>query len=80
MTPGSDTADIEINDTDRAILRHLAAGRETRASIADAVDKHENYISDRLKLLRLQGYVSYYHKPSALYKITESGREQVEKK
>jgi predicted transcriptional regulator len=68
----------DINETDAAILRLLAAGRETRGSLAAELGKHENYVSERLKWLRAYELVAYRHQETALYEITVQGAEWVE--
>lgn len=67
----------ELNETDREILRLLDNGRETRGSLADNLDKHTNYIGDRLKWLRNDDLVEYYHEGTSLQQITEKGREWI---
>lgn len=68
----------DLNETDTAILRLLAEGRETRGSLAAILDKHENYVSERLKWLRAYELVSYRHEETGLYEITEQGENMVE--
>lgn len=68
----------DLNDTDRAILRLLAEGRETRGSLASILDKHENYVSERLKWLRAYDLVAYRHEETGLYEITDQGGEWAE--
>lgn len=71
---GMDSPD-DLNGTDRGVLRLLAEGRETRGSLARQLDKHENYVSTRLKWLRATGLVRYHDEPTSLHEITEKGRE-----
>lgn len=67
----------DLNDTDREILILLSEGRETRGSLADQIDKHENYIGERLKWLRAYDLVSYHHKETGLYEMTDKGSEWI---
>lgn len=67
----------DLNDTDREILTLLSEGRETRGSLADQIDKHENYIGERLKWLRAYDLVNYHHKDTALYELTSKGRDWI---
>jgi len=67
----------DLNDTDRDLLTLLSDGRETRASMADATGKHENYVGERLKWLRVHDLVVYHHEGSALYELTAKGSEWV---
>lgn len=67
----------DLNETDTEILRLLSEGRETRGSLADQIKKHENYIGERLKWLRTYDMVSYHHKETGLYEITEKGEDLV---
>ncbi|WP_336343319.1 hypothetical protein [Halalkalicoccus ordinarius] len=69
----------DLNDTDREILTLLAKGRETRGSLADQIDKHENYIGERLKWLRVYDLVRYHHKETGLYEISDKGEEWISK-
>lgn len=64
----------ELNQTDDAILDLLAKGRETTGSLADELEKSTNYIRDRIKLMRLNGWVRYYHEPTALHELIEDPR------
>lgn len=66
----------DLNDTDRAILDLLGDGRETTGSLADELEKSTNYIRDRLKLMRMNGWVRYYHESTALHELVEDPREQ----
>lgn len=68
----------DLNDTDIAVLRLLSEGRESRGSLADHVEKHENYVGERLRWLRAYELVRRYHEPTALYEITDKGREWLE--
>lgn len=61
--------DDRLNDTDLAILDHLADGRETTGSLADNLNKHPQTIRDRLRWLREWGYVRYYHEPTGLHEL-----------
>ncbi len=70
-------APSDLNDTDKKILILLSDGRETRGSLADQIDKHENYIGERLKWLRAYGLVSYHHQETGLYKLTNKGSEWI---
>jgi len=65
----------DLNRTDHAILDLLGDGRETTGSLADELEKSTNYIRDRLKLMRLNGWVRYYHEPTALHELVEDPRE-----
>ncbi len=65
----------DLNQTDSAILELLTKGRETRKSLADQLDKHPNYISDRLDWLQEWGLARCHHKGTALFEITEDGVE-----
>lgn len=71
---GMDTPD-DLNGTDRGVLRLLAEGRETRGSLSRQLDKHENYVSTRLKWLRATGLIRYHHEGTSLHEITDKGRE-----
>ena len=65
----------ELNDTDNELLDLLADGRHTTGSLAAATGKTTNYIRDRLKLMRLNGWVRYYHEPTALHELVDDPRE-----
>jgi len=65
----------ELNATDHELLDLLAGGRHTTGSLADATEKTTNYIRDRLKLMRLNGWVRYYHEPTALHELVDDPRE-----
>lgn len=67
----------DLNDTDKEILTLLSTGRETRGSLADQINKHENYIGERLKWLRTYSLVNYHHKETGLYEITDKGSDWV---
>lgn len=69
----------DLNDTDVEILGILVGGRETRGSLAaeDVLDKHKNYIGERMRWLRAHGLVRYHHKETALYEITSKGARWV---
>lgn len=69
----------DLNDTDISVLKLLAEGRETRGSLADRISKHENYVGERLRWLRAYELVSWYHEPTALYEITDKGRQWLSK-
>lgn len=64
----------ELNSTDEAILDLLCEGRETTGSLADELEKSSNYIRDRMKLMRLNGWVRYYHEATALHELIEDPR------
>jgi predicted ArsR family transcriptional regulator len=66
----------DLNTTDERILDLLREGRETRGSIATQLGKHENYIGERLKWLRVHNVVQYHHKETGLYELIEDPREQ----
>jgi len=66
-----------LNDTDRELLDLLADGRHTTGSLADATEKTTNYVRDRLKLMRLNGWVRYYHQPTALHELVDDPRREV---
>jgi len=68
----------DLNETDRAVLSLLSDGRETRGSLADQLEKHENYVGERLKWMRVTGLVQYHHEETALYEITKKGTEWIE--
>ncbi|WP_227380297.1 hypothetical protein [Haladaptatus halobius] len=68
-----------LNETDIAILELLVKGRETRGSLASRLEKHENYIGERLRWLRAYDLVQYRHEETALYEITDKGQEWMEK-
>ena len=68
---------FDLNETDIEILSLLSEGRETRGSLADQINKHENYIGERLKWLRTYEMIRYHHKETGLYEITNRGRETV---
>jgi len=65
----------DLNQTDTAILKLLIEGRETRKSLADQLEKHPNYISDRLDWLQEWDLVRCHHKGTALFEITDGGIE-----
>lgn len=69
----------DLNETDAEILGLLLGGRETRGGMAakDVLDKHENYIGERLRWLRTHGLVRYHHPDTGLYEITQKGAEWV---
>lgn len=69
----------DLNETDRAVLTLLRDGRETRGSLADQLKKHENYVGERLKWMRVTGLIRYHHEETALYEITEKGMEWIER-
>jgi len=66
----------ELNDTDRDILNLLSEGRQTTGSLADETGKSTNYIRDRIKLMRLNGWVQYHHEATALHELIDDPREQ----
>lgn len=68
----------DLNNTDIEILTLLAAGRETRGSLASTIETHGNYVGERLKWLRAYDLVTYHHKETGLYVLTEQGRELAE--
>ena len=63
--------DDRLNATDRAIVDLLRKGRETTGSLADQIEKHENYVGQRLKWLREWGYVRYHHEKTALHELED---------
>jgi DNA-binding IclR family transcriptional regulator len=63
--------DERLNETDRAIIELLREGRENRGSLSEQLDKHPEYIGQRLKWLREWGYVRYHHEPTGLYELAE---------
>ena len=65
----------DLNDTDNHILDLLADGRETTGSLATQLDKHPNYIGDRLKWLRIHDLVRYHHEETALHELVNDPRE-----
>jgi len=65
----------QINSTDHELLDLLSDGRHTTGSLAAATGKTTNYIRDRLKLMRLNGWVRYYHEPTALHELVDDPRE-----
>lgn len=67
----------DLNETDRAVLELLRVGRETRGSLADQIGKHENYVGERLKWMRVTGLLRYHHEETALFEITEKGEEWI---
>lgn len=67
----------DLNDTDKEILTLLSKGRETRGSLANQINKHENYIGERLKWLRAYNLVSYHHKETGLYEVTDKGNDWI---
>ena len=64
----------DLNDTDEQILDLLRRGRETTGSLAAQIDKHPNYIGDRLKWLRSYDLVKYHHQETALHQLVEDPR------
>ena len=64
----------ELNSTDHEILDLLSEGRQTTGSLADELSKTTNYTRDRLKLMRLNGWVEYHHQPTALHELVEDPR------
>lgn len=74
--PNTMESAADLNDTDHAILDLLGDGRETTGSLADELEKSTNYIRDRLKLMRLNGWVRYYHEPTALHELIEDPRDE----
>jgi len=69
-----ETAD-ELNETDHELLDLLVDGRETTGSLAAKTGKTTNYVRDRLKLMRLHGWVRYAHEPTALHELVNDPRE-----
>lgn len=67
----------DLNSTDRHILDLLQKGRETTGSLADQLEKHPNYIGDRMKWLRIHGLVQYHHQETALHELVEDPRTEV---
>jgi len=67
--------DDRLNETDQEIVRLLQEGRENRGSLADQLDKHPEYIGQRLKWLREWGLIEYHHEPTGLYEFVEDPRE-----
>ncbi|WP_150123232.1 hypothetical protein [Haladaptatus sp. R4] len=65
----------DLNKTDLSILDLLSGGRETRGSLASHIEKHENYVGERLRWLRAYDLVQYRHEETALYEITNKGQE-----
>ena len=70
--PGDDD---RLNDTDRAIIDILDAGRETTGSLAEQLDKHPQTVRDRLKWLREWGYVRYHHENTGLHELDADAEE-----
>lgn len=66
----------ELNQTDHAILDLLGEGRETTGSLAEELEKSTNYIRDRIKLMRLNGWVQYYHEATALHELIDDPRAE----
>jgi hypothetical protein len=64
----------DLNPTDHDILDLLVAGRETTGSLADQLEKHANYIRDRIRLMRMNGWIQYHHEPTALHELKEDPR------
>ena len=67
---------IDMNDTDRAILRVLSEGRATPSYLDKQTDYTRQAIQGRLTVLRAGDYVRRVD--TGLYEITEIGAEYVE--
>ena len=68
----ADRVEPSLNSTDKQIVELLKKGRETPSSIADQLDRHPNYIGERLKWLREWGLVRYHHRDSGLYELNDT--------
>lgn len=67
---------IDLDDTDRAILRELAEGRCTPSYLEKQLDPTRQTIQTRLRTLVAAEYVDKID--TGLYEITEKGRQEVE--
>ena len=65
---------VDLNDTDRAILRELAEGRCTPSYLAKRTDFTRQAIQGRLSILRAGDYVEKVD--TGLYEITEQGLDK----
>jgi hypothetical protein len=70
--------DDSLNPADVMILDLLGDGRETTGSLADQLEKHENYVGSRIKRLREHGHVRYHHQPTALHELVDDPRQSEE--
>jgi hypothetical protein len=64
----------DLNPTDHDILDLLQTGRETTGSLARQLEKHPNYVRDRVRLMRMNGWVAYHDEPTALHELQEDPR------
>ena len=67
---------VELNETDKAILRTLAEGRATPSYLERQTDYTRQAIQGRLTVLRAGDYVERID--TGLYEITGKGSEVVE--
>jgi DNA-binding IclR family transcriptional regulator len=66
--------DMELNDSDRALLDELAGGRATPSALSDWTGLATQTIHARLNRLVAAGFVSKVHS-SGLYELVEDPRE-----
>lgn len=72
------TTDVaELNRIDHAILQMLAEGRATQGYLIDATPHTRSQIQRRLEALHMGEYIAKVHDGTALYEITEKGRNEM---
>jgi DNA-binding PadR family transcriptional regulator len=73
------TTDVaELNRIDRAILHMLAEGRATQGYLIDATPHTRSQIQRRLEALHMGEYIAKVHDGTALYEISDKGRNEVD--
>lgn len=67
----------KLNRTDRAILQTLVEGRATQGYLIDTTPHTRSQIQRRLEALHMGEYIEKIHEGTALYEITDKGRQEV---
>jgi len=66
---------VDLNETDKAILKCLKEGRATPAYLTEQIDKTRQAIQNRLTVLRAGGHIKKVH--TGLYEITPQGKSKL---
>ena len=69
---------IDLRPVDLAVLRELSEDRATQGYLIDETPHTRSQIQRRLEVLRAADLIEKVHDGTALYGITENGREVIE--
>lgn len=67
--PSQPMADIKLNRTDILIIEELGEGRNVPSNIADAIEKNQQYVRDRLT--RLEEWSVVHNLGRGVYELNE---------